>query len=459
MILARTLTRAGLGRLQEVNVHLQVVLNILTVGIQTGLYNFLPRVELVQRRAYVWKNLEIAGILALCAGVLACAVATSFAAWVGAPEAVPLVRVASVALVASILATVADPLFIVHERADLSAAATVASAAVQVGCVAAWVGSDQDASIFFIAVACGQFLRFLWGVVFVASVLPRGGKKPDRNLYWEQAAFVAPVLVTATLDTLSSNLDRLIIARLFDAASMAVYTNGAVELPFIGVLIGAVTAVLLPTLAEKLEQQKLGEAHELWKRAVAKSAVILFGLFWLFVWIAEEFIVFLFSPRYRESAEFFRIYLILLPFRAIAFMPMLYALGKARTVLAGAVLDLCLNLLLSLALIKGTPLGMAGAAWGTVIATFVQSIYYLRAICYGLGVSWSALLPWRDLGGSFGLAGLWMLPLGGTSLLATPAWGRLALATLLGSTYAAFVVFPKLRVEGPAHSRSSEECR
>ncbi|MCX7624651.1 MAG: oligosaccharide flippase family protein, partial [Candidatus Sumerlaeaceae bacterium] len=112
MILARTLTRAGMGQVQEINVHVQVVVNILTVGLQTSLYNFLPRIELSQRRAYVWRNLWATVILGVGTGAVVAAEAPVFARWVGTPEIAPLVRIASLALVASILATVVDPLFI-----------------------------------------------------------------------------------------------------------------------------------------------------------------------------------------------------------------------------------------------------------------------------------------------------------------------------------------------------------
>jgi O-antigen/teichoic acid export membrane protein len=454
MILARALSRVCLGRVQEVYVHFQILLNVLAVGIQTSLYNFLPRLEMPQRRTVIRRSVAIVFVVAAALSACIVAEADPLARWLGEPSSAPLVRAGSLALLCSLAATLADPLFIVHDRAQLSALTTVLGAGLQVACVASFVRGDAQAAFFFWAIAVGQLVRLVWGVAFAAKLASGEAAPPPQGFYRTQLAFLAPVILTSALDTVSSNLDRVLVARLFDASSMAVYVNGAVELPFIGILIGSLTAVLLPSLAEHLAGGRTAAAHELWKRAVSKSALILFGCFWLFLWVAEEIIVLLFSARYRESAVFFRIYLVLLPLRAIAFMPILYALGRAKTVFAGAVLDLVLNLLLSLMLVRATPLGMAGVAWGTVAATIVQCTFYLGAIRASLGVPWSTLLPWGELVRMFGFAAVWMLPLAGMRLLATPSWMRLAVAALLGATYGAFVVWPNVRgAEGEAQSK------
>ncbi len=445
MILARVLTRENLGRLQEVFVHFQIVLNVAAVSIQTTLYNFLPRVPVPQRRCFLRENtLAVLAVTAvLTAAVYFCSYPIAW--WVGDVAAVPLVKAGAFALFVSILATVADPLFIVHERGDLSAAATVLGAAVQVGCVALLVRGEDRLIYFFWAIAAGQTLRLMWAIAFAHRRLPSGIEAPSRHIFVQELAFLWPVALTATIDTVSSNLDRVLVARLFDPRTMAAYVLGAVELPFIGVLMGAVTAVLLPNLAEKLAGGEIAEVHETWKRAVRKGAAILFGLFWLFLWIAEEFMTLLFSHRYAESATYFRIYLLLLPLRAIAFMPILYALGRARTVLVGAAGDLALNLVLSLLFIKVAGLGVSGAAWGTVVATILQSLFYLCAIRTSMKTPWRDLLPWTPLARDFFVAGLWMLPLAGARLLAAAPWARLGLASLLGITYATFEVLPRLR--------------
>ncbi len=455
MYLARILPKTAVGQIQEVYVHLQIILNIAAVGIQTSLYNFLPRLPLGQQRRLVGQSLGILGALGAAALALALAGAPRLAEWLGNPSAAGLIRAGAVALAVSLLATISDPLFLCHGRADLSALSTVLGTVTQVGVVVLCLRGEHQLSIFFWAITLGQSVRLLWGLGFAVRRLPHQFADPGRSaLLWEQLVFVLPVTLTSVVDSLSSYLDRLLVAHLFDAASMALYTNGAIELPFIGVLIGAILPVLLPHLAEQLAAGRKEEAHAVWGRAVRKVALILVGLFWLFLWIAEDFVVLLFSERYRESARFFRIYLLLLPLRSIAFMPVLYALGQARVVLVGAVADLVLNLAFSLAFILWAGWGMAGAAWGTVVATMIQALFYLESIRRAMNLPWSRLLPWRTLFGDCLVAALWMLPLGGTLVLETPAWLRLVLAALLAATYGLAVVLPRLRAPEHEQNRS-----
>jgi Na+-driven multidrug efflux pump len=155
----------------------------------------------------------------------------------------------------------------------------------------------------------------------------------------------------------------------------------------------------------------------------------------------------LYSERYRESALYFRIYLTLLPLRIIAFMPMLFALGRTRWVLAGAVGEIGFNLGLSLILMLRTPLGMAGPAIGTVLATLLQMLFYLEGIRRGLNVEWRNVLPWQALVTDFVRAGAWLLPL---ALLPISGFSPL-LALLIGgflyATYLLVVALPNLRTE------------
>jgi len=446
MILSRTLQKGEYGKLQEVFVHIQIAINIAAAGIQTSLYNFLPRLGKAKQKTFITQSIFFVACVAGTFAVGCYVGAEAIAHWLHEPDAASLIRFGAGALFVSALATIADPLFIVAGRADLSALAACLTAIVHVVLVGVFVRSSDTLSLFFLIFAAGQALRLLWSL---GLTLARLGTPHwltfSPSLARQQLAFLFPVALVAVLDTVSSYLDRVLVARFFDAASMATYVNGAVELPFLGILMGAVTPVLLPHLAKLLSEGKLDDVHRVWTRAVRKGAVILFGLFWLFLWISEEFIVLLFSERYRESALFFRIYLCLLPFRAIAFQPLLFALGRPGTVFVGAAADVLLNLVLSIVLIRNTSLGMAGAAWGTVIATMCQCAYYLIVIRQEMKCAWRGLLPWSALASDMLVAGAWMAPVAFAKLAGFGAIPLFLFALLLGGSYIGFVVYPTLK--------------
>ena len=160
--------------------------------------------------------------------------------------------------------------------------------------------------------------------------------------------------------------------------------------------------------------------------------------------MAPDFLAALYSERYRDSAVFFRIYLCMLPLRVVAYMPTLNALNRNRQVLTGAAGELALNVALALWLMHPDRLGMAGAAWAMVIATWVQVAYYLACIRGGFGVAWRDLLPWRGLAADLAFAAVCFLPLGFVAGGARP-WPALGLAALLYAVYAVVRIIPRLR--------------
>ena len=105
----------------------------------------------------------------------------------------------------------------------------------------------------------------------------------------------------------------------------------------------------------------------------------------------------------------------------------------------GSAGDIALNLALSLVLMRLTPLGMAGAALGTVVATAAQSVFYLGAIRRGLGVGWGAVLPWKALGRAAARAALIFLPLSVLLVWGVPVADALGIAAVLGAVYGAVV--------------------
>jgi O-antigen/teichoic acid export membrane protein len=213
-------------------------------------------------------------------------------------------------------------------------------------------------------------------------------------------------------------------------------------------VIGALTPVLLPLFSELLKTGDSSGVLEVWHRATRKGAVVLFGLFFFFVWLAPEFLVAVYSNKYRDSSLYLRIYLLLLPVRVIAFMPLLFALGRRNYVMVGSAIEVVLNLTVSLILIRGTGLGMAGAAVGTVAATIWQAWFYLGGIRRGLGVGWRNVLPWSGLARDFVHAAMFFLPLALLKIQyvrVMPEWMRFAFGSALYAVFVWYVILPRLR--------------
>jgi O-antigen/teichoic acid export membrane protein len=455
ILLAWLLTsKAENGLAQKVFIVAQIAVLAGAFGIQTSLYYFLPRLPDARRRGFILQSTALMAAIGLGLAAVVWVGAPTLAYWMRGTPGEPatdltrltqLLRFGALTIALGIPAMVADPVFIALDRAWFAAGNTLAGMALQLGLIAVALGTGMPLQWIFIAIAASAAIRLTASLAFTFFGVPRstpGGEKQGALLL-QQLTYVLPVGMTSLVDTISSWLDRTLISHYFDAAQLATYTYGAVEIPFISIVIGSVAPVLLSRFSSDLKEGNYRAVLEIWHRATSKGAVILFGLFFMFLWIAPEFIAAVYSSKYRDSALYFRIYLALLPVRIVAFMPILYAMGRNTYVLVGTAIEVLLNLALSIILIH--QIGMAGAAVGTVLSTLWQAWFYLSGIRLGMRTTWRSLLPWPELLRDFVKAAAFFLPLALLKVLDLPDTVDVVAAGLAYALYAWYRVLPRLR--------------
>lgn len=212
----------------------------------------------------------------------------------------------------------------------------------------------------------------------------------------ELVAMGAPLVGAGIVGTLSQTLDRIIVSTYASAEEFAVYTNGAFEVPFIGIVVGSISTVLLAEMSTKVQRGQKQEAHELFSIAANKSALFIFPLAVILIVNAELLMAILFGSAYRQSADVFAIYCLLLPCRIVVYGAALVSIGKTRLILIRALGELALNCAISLVLYH--VLGPIGVAIGSVIAIYAWSVALnLRSIASGFGVSFRTVLDFTTL--------------------------------------------------------------
>jgi O-antigen/teichoic acid export membrane protein len=168
-----------------------------------------------------------------------------------------------------------------------------------------------------------------------------------------------------------------------------VYANGAVEIPLIGIITGAVSVVVLADMRKSVVEGNYQEAVRLFRLTAEKTSYILFpAMVFLFI-SGDSFIQTLFSDKYADSVIPFRWYLLLLPVRTVVFGSLLMAMNKTNVILVRAAGTLIINGILSIFLVK------LFGSWGAVVAT-VTTIYAWTVAynLYTLGKLFS--VPWYD---------------------------------------------------------------
>jgi O-antigen/teichoic acid export membrane protein len=252
----------------------------------------------------------------------------------------------------------------------------------------------------------------------------------------KQVRFSIPLGLAGLLGTVSQSLDQVMVAAFCSTAAFAVYVNGAMEIPLIGMITGSVTSVLIVDYARLHKEGHLDEIVALIHRAMVKCALILIPVMAFLLCMAPELMRLLFGKPYEGSATFFRIYLLLLPVRTLTFGAILAATGNSHYILIQTVIGVIAQLIATWYGIHW--FGAIGAASASVVTMYLVTIPYLLIVLRRiLQQPIRSLFPWRDLakvgGASFAPA---------IVILLLRYWIRvpdLVLLAVAGTTYAGLV--------------------
>ena len=186
-------------------------------------------------------------------------------------------------------------------------------------------------------------------------------------------------------------IDKFVIATLFSASVSAVYYNGAVDVPFLPLLLGAVGSAALMQLSV---DKSIDAPVVMMNKSGRVLSSIVFPIFFFLVLFRYEFIETVFSAKYHDSVPIFLASILVLPFRAYNFTVVLQNKHEGRIINTGVVIDLLIACLLMYPLYR--LLSFPGIAISFVISTIIQAGYYVYHTSRVLNVKWTELLPLQN---------------------------------------------------------------
>lgn len=165
----------------------------------------------------------------------------------------------------------------------------------------------------------GTYIIALWGFVFSSFItyilaiylknLPLKGidHKETTVTYRDIWRFSLPLMTASIWGALSNSTDQFFISRYFGTEVFANFSNGAIQLPFVGMVMSATITVLTPVFTRGIHEGNYQDVIETWKRSTIKAAKLLFPLLVYFIIFAEPLMVAMYGKQYYTSALFFQI--------------------------------------------------------------------------------------------------------------------------------------------------------
>lgn len=392
IILARILSQADYGTYRQLFLIYATLSTVLLLGLPQSMLYFIPKLgDEEQRRSFIGRSIDLVSLLAIVmvTGVLIFRPLISRA--FSNPQLLPLLLVFAFyplymfvnQIFSSVMLGMKQPLRLVKF--------SVFSMATDLVLILGSALLFRKLEVIVLGLVIAAFIQWIYA---------RMGLRKESSSYgfhWEdykkQFRFSLPIGLSAIIGILAVQMDKIVISSFFDPAQYAVFSVGAMELPFIGILVNSVYSVILPAMSSSDSPEQMAQ---LYRGSVRKNALLIFPIAALFFVLSTDLMSFLYSVRYEGAAVYFRIYLFTLPIRVGIFGLIFQAVNRTKYIMQNAILTLVANLILNLVLVN-TSLKMQGPAIATVIVTYLSSAVYLWLIHFRLKYSLKLMLPLSQL--------------------------------------------------------------
>jgi len=411
-ILARVLTTDDYATYRQTILAYTFFSPLLILGLPEVLYYFLPN-QADRARGVLRENLLLLGIMGVLFSLFLYCGGNRLLAWRFDNPALErtLMLFAPFALF-MLPATALDSCLLARDKVASAAIFNVLRRVVLLVIVVAAALIWRTSTAAVIAVVVSSAIT-----VGPAIALMYSSTKDTRsNISWSgaggQLKLSIPLALGGMTAMLSEQIDKVIVSSMCSLKEVAVYMNGAIELPLIDIVTASAMCVILPELTTHFKEGRSGQLLVLWRRTAEKCLVILAPAMAFVLVMAPELMTVLFSSTYTESAYPLRIYALLLPLRATRLSTVFVAAGRSGFVTVVALVGLAVNVALSILFVRW--MGAAGAAWATVISIYAMTICAFVAIgsilnCRLRDVIRSMRVGWIILSASLPGAGIFLL--------------------------------------------------
>ncbi len=215
---------------------------------------------------------------------------------------------------------------------------------------------------------------FIPGLTLMIQSCSSKIRRPSWSGAKEQLLYSIPLGAAGLVGILSLKLNQIVVSSICTTEEFAIYVNGAIEIPIVGVIMASVRSVLLADFVKMYDEGETKSINDLWRRATISASAILIPVMVFSEVLAPEAIRLLFSAKYVSAVTPFRILLLLLVMRSISLNSVFLATGNSKLVLQRGAVSLTLNVVLSLILVHY--FGYIGASIGLVAVMYFWATPY-----------------------------------------------------------------------------------
>ncbi len=333
MILSRYFDKGDYGTYKQVIYVYHTLLTVFTLGLPKAYSYFLPQVDDNQAKSLIKKITNLFFLLGGIFSLLLFACADIIAIVLKNPNLVLALRIFSIVPFLMLPTMGLEGILSTYKRTRFMAVYTISTRIMMLLCVALPVMLFNFSYIgAIVGFVIASFFSFVLALYLKYTPVRNYANEECSISYKEIIKFSLPILLASLWGMLINSADQFFISRYFGNEVFAEFSNGSMELPFVGMIIGACSAVLAPIFS-RLSHNKVDfikEIYPLWINVFEKTAKLIYPIVIYCMVFADIIMVILYGSQYAVSANYFRLKLFANFFTMITYAPLVINTGHVK---------------------------------------------------------------------------------------------------------------------------------
>lgn len=204
-----------------------------------------------------------------------------------------------------------------------------------------------------------------------------------------------PLYIVELLSNSYTYIAGFIISIYLNEEQYALYRNGSIEIPIIGVLYATISTIFMSDMSVNIQKKNYAVIAAMKKKIITTTAIIVFPVAVFFMFYGKEFIVLYLSDKYLDSYKVFIVFSFALLIRIQNYTDVLILLKKSKYVLISFTVFLILNISLNIILSKY--FGILGCAVATIFSLYVAGVMQIHIVIRQLKVTYADYIDSKKL--------------------------------------------------------------
>ncbi|MDH2363754.1 oligosaccharide flippase family protein [Priestia megaterium] len=391
MILVRVFSKEQYGAYSQVLIIINLCVVILGLSVPNSINYFLPKSkDIKEKRAILSQIILLTNLLGITAALFLL-IGRNIISKLIDGDISSLLVVACLLPFARMLSPLYDDFFVVVNKAEKVAVRRSIIAAVQIITVSlVWFFKLNVFQLFLVITVT----EILIGIYIIFSIRKEIRELTFFKIDWKVIKsiliFSLPLAAASTVGTINTEIGKIIVSKFYGVEKLAEYANMSKELPLI-IIASSVTAVFIPQISKLIGKHDFNSAVDLWKKSIEVTYLTNSWIIGILLVLAKECVDILYSSKYLDGVNIFRIFVVVLLFRLTYFGMILNGMGQSKKILISAIYALISNILFFL--ILNPFLGYVSIPISVLLSVIVMNASQLLFTVRALNIKLSSIIP------------------------------------------------------------------